>query len=62
MKCNICGTAKCCFGPAACGGKFRDISAAILGCFYASIGNIYVFHTEIIWAVLTIEIVFVFGV
>jgi ribonuclease HI len=41
---------------AACGGIFRDSSAATLGCFARNLGVTYAFYAELIGVMMAIEI------
>lgn len=55
IKCNTDGAAKGCPGPAACGGIFRDSSAAVIGCFSTNLGIANAFYAELMGAMLAIE-------
>lgn len=48
IKCNTDGAAKGTPGVVACGGIFRDKSAAALGCFALNIGSSYAFNAELL--------------
>jgi hypothetical protein len=50
IKCNTDGATQGCPRLAACGGIFRDSSAATLGCFARNIGVMYAFHAEFYWS------------
>ncbi|GAU45758.1 hypothetical protein TSUD_24220 [Trifolium subterraneum] len=56
IKCNIDGTVKGCTGPAACGGIFRDINVAVLGCFAQNLHISIAFHVELIGDMLAVEL------
>jgi hypothetical protein len=56
IKCNTDGATQGCPRLAACGGIFRDSSAATLGCFARNIGVTYAFHVEFIGVMIAIEI------
>lgn len=57
-KCNIDGAAKGLPGPAACGGIFRDHSAAVMGCFAANLGIANALHAELMAAIMAIELAY----
>lgn len=58
IKCNTDGAVKGSPGLAACGGIFKDRSAAILGCFAHNLCVSFALHAELYGAILAIEIAF----
>lgn len=61
IKCNTDGSALGTSGVAACGGIFRDKSAAIVGCFSLNIGVSFALNAELMGAIVAIETAYARG-